>query len=147
VSFEMGAFPPPLPEGKKTLHICDHVDIGLGMNAATKHPEEVKIFLEWMCTREFADLYANALAGFFTLSDYPVILKDDLAKTFLGWRTDAAGTTIRLEYQILSRGNPSAMTQLEQFSSEVMGGRMTPEAAARQIQAGLESWYKPQQKK
>jgi len=146
VSFEMGAFPPPLPEGATKLYICDHVDIGMGMNAATKHPAEAKAFLEWLCTKEFADLYSNALAGFFSLSDYPIVLKDKLANTFLGWRK-GAGTTIRVEYQILSRGNPSAMTQLEHFSSEVMGGRMTPEDAVRQIQAGLATWYKPQQKK
>lgn len=146
VDFEMGAFPPPLPEGAKKLYICDHVDIGMGMNKATKHPEEAKVFLEWMCTKEFADLYSNALPGFFSLSDYPVVLKDPLANTFIGWRK-GAGRTIRVEYQILSRGNPSAMTQLEHFSSEVMGGRMTPEDAVKQIQAALATWYKPQQKK
>ena len=44
--FELGAFPPPLPEGADTCYISDHTDIALGMNTKTEHPEEAKLFLE-----------------------------------------------------------------------------------------------------
>ena len=37
--FEMGAFPPPVPAEGDTCYISDHTDIGIGMNAATEHPE------------------------------------------------------------------------------------------------------------
>ena len=52
-----------------TCYISDHTDIALGMNAATKHPEEAKIFLDWVASQEFAELYSNALPGFFSLSN------------------------------------------------------------------------------
>ncbi len=48
--FELGAFPPPLPEGADTCYISDHTDIALGMNPTTAHPEAAKAFLEWMTT-------------------------------------------------------------------------------------------------
>ncbi|MCK5200004.1 MAG: carbohydrate ABC transporter substrate-binding protein, partial [Spirochaetales bacterium] len=84
--FKMGAFTPPLPAGKTTTYISDHTDIALGLNAATTHPVEAKIFLEWMTTKEFAELYSNSLPGFFSLSDYPLSLDDPLANEFIGWR-------------------------------------------------------------
>ena len=124
VDFEMGAFKPPLPEGATKCYICDHVDIAMGLNAASKHPEEAKKFLEWMTTQEFADLYSNSVSGFFSLADYDITLKDPLANTFMGWRKEC-GTTIRLTYQIISRGEPNTSTLLEQSCSEVVGGRMS----------------------
>lgn len=146
VDFEMGAFKPPLPKGETQCYICDHTDIGMGMNAATKHPEEAKEFLKWLTSQEFADLYSNSVSGFFSLSDYDITLKDPLANTFMSWRKECK-TTVRLAYQIISRGEPNTATELEQLSSEVMGGRMKPEDAAKKLQTDLESWYKPQQKK
>ncbi len=145
VDFEMGAFKPPLPEGESKCYICDHVDIAMGLNTASKHPAEARTFLEWMTTEEFADLYSNSVSGFFSLADYPITYKDPLASVFASWRKDCA-STIRLTYQIISRGEPNTSTMLEQLSSEVVGGRMSPQDAAKKLQTGLEGWYKPQQK-
>ena len=66
--FPIGAFPPPLPAGDDDCYISDHTDIGMGLNAASKNKEDAKKFLEWLATPEFAELYANALPGFFPLS-------------------------------------------------------------------------------
>ena len=82
--FAMGAFPPPVPASGQTGYISDHVDIALGMNAATDHPEEVRTFLEWVAGAEFAEIYANALPGFFSLSDHSVSMTDALAQDD-GW--------------------------------------------------------------
>ena len=140
--FKMGAFTPPLPAGKTTTYISDHTDIALGMNAATTHPVEAKIFLEWMTTKEFAELYSNSLPGFFSLSDYPLSLDDPLANEFIGWR-QTCETTIRNSYQILSRGEPNLETELWMVSAQVINGNITPEEAAEQIQNGLAMWYGP----
>ena len=35
-AFEMGAFPPPVPNAGDECYISDHVDIAIGMNAATR---------------------------------------------------------------------------------------------------------------
>ncbi|TDC47727.1 carbohydrate ABC transporter substrate-binding protein [Jiangella ureilytica] len=142
--FEMGAFAPPLPEGQDTCYISDHTDIGIGMNAATEHPEEVRTFLEWTTSAEFADLYANALPGFFPMSDHDVEVDDPLAQEFLSWRDDCE-STIRNSYQILSRGEPNLENQLWDLSAQVLNGTVQPADAAAQAQAGLERWYEPQQ--
>ncbi len=142
--FEMGVFPPPVPAAGDTLYISDHTDIALAMNAATEHPEEARLFLEWMTTAEFAELYSNALPGFFSLADVPIALDDPMAQEFISWRGQGE-STIRNSYQILSRGEPNLENELWVVSAQVINGEMTPEEAARRTQAGLESWYAPQQ--
>src|SRR5689334_10354023 len=104
--FKMGAFKPPLPKAGDTCYISDHTDIAMGMNAAGKHQAEARKFLEWLTTPEVADLYSNALPGFFTLSNNKVNVKDPLAQVFLSWRGECK-STIRNSYQILSRGEPN----------------------------------------
>ena len=114
------------------------------MNAATKNPEAAKTFLQWMTTPEFAELYSNALPGFFTLSNAKVSLKDPLAQEFMDWRGECE-STIRNSYQILSRGDPNLENELWSVSAQVMNGDITPQQAAEQIQTGLDKWYKPAQ--
>ena len=142
--FAMGAFPPPLPAGQDTLYISDHTDIALAMNAATEHPEAARTFLEWMTTAEFAELYSNALPGFFSLADVPIQLSDPLAQEFIAWR-QAGESTIRNSYQILSRGEPNLENELWLVSALVINGDVTPAAAAERVQDGLAGWYEPQQ--
>ena len=140
--FAMGAFPPPLPEGTEKCYISDHTDIALGMNAATKNAEAAKTFLSWVASSEFADLYSNSLPGFYSLSKEPVTVKDPLAAEFVSWRNDCE-STIRNSYQILSRGEPNLENELWRVTSEVMNTTLAPADAAKQIQDGLDKWYKP----
>jgi raffinose/stachyose/melibiose transport system substrate-binding protein len=140
--FDMGAFPPPVPDGQKDCYISDHVDIALGLNAHSKSPEAAKTFLAWVATPEFADLYANALPGFFSLQPVDVKLADPLAQTFVSWRGQCK-STIRNSYQILSRGEPNLENQLWNVSAQVLNHTLTPQQAAETVQKGLDSWYKP----
>ena len=142
--FAMGVFPPPVPQAGDTCYISDHTDIATGMNTATQHPEEARQFLEWMTTPEFAELYSNALPGFFTLSNHQIELTDPLANEFLSWRQNCE-ETIRNSYQILSRGDPNLENELWRVSAGVLNGTLTPEQAAAEVQTGLEQWYEPQQ--
>jgi len=140
--FPMGAFKPPLPAGAKDCYISDHTDIGMGLNSASKNKDDAKKFLDWVASPEFAEIYANALPGFFPLSSTPVKVNDDLAATFVGWRKDCK-STIRNSYQILSRGTPNLENELWNVSAQVINGAMTPDAAGKQLQDGLDKWYKP----
>jgi len=140
--FAMGAFPPPLPEGAEKCYISDHTDIALGMNAATKNAEAAKTFLSWVASSEFADLYSNSLPGFYSLSKEPVTVKDPLAAEFVSWRSDCE-STIRNSYQILSRGEPNLENELWRVTAEVMNTTLAPADGAKQIQDGLDKWYKP----
>ncbi len=142
--FALGAFPPPLPAGQNTLYISDHTDIALGLNSDSANIEEAKLFLEWVGSKEFAELYSNALPGFFSLSNHSISLDDPLANTMIGWR-NIAESTIRNSYQILSRGDPNLENELWSVSAQVINGTLSAQGAAAQIQAGLENWYAPQQ--
>ncbi len=142
--FKMGAFPPPVVKAGDDCYISDHTDIAMGMNAKTAHPEETKKFLEWVGSAEFATLYANALPGFFSLNSTPVEMKDPLAQEFVSWRGKCK-STIRSTYQILSRGTPNLENETWTASANVINGTETPADAAKKLQDGLDSWYKPAQ--
>ncbi len=90
--FAMGAFPPPVPKAGDSCYISDHNDIGMGLNAKSKNPEAAKTFLSWVASPEFAQIYADALPGFFSLSSASVVLKDPLAAEFQSWRGKCKST-------------------------------------------------------
>lgn len=142
--FEMGAFKPPVLNEGDTCYISDHTDIALGMNAGTEHPEAARAFLEWVGSAEFAQLYSNALPGFYSLSSHSITLDDPLAQTFVDWR-QSCEETIRSSYQILSRGTPNLENELWAVSASVINGSLSPEDGAARLQEGLASWYAPQQ--
>lgn len=142
--FAMGAFNPPVQAAGDECYISDHVDIAIGMNKATEHADEVRTFLNWVGTAEFASLYANSLPGFFSLSNHSVEMSDPLAQEIVGWRNDC-NSSIRPYHQILSRGTPNLANEYWVSSANVIRGSMTPEEAGQYMQDGLASWYEPQQ--
>ena len=140
--FKMGAFPPPVKTAGDTCYISDHNDIGIGLNAKSPNAEAAKTFLDWVASPEFAEIYANALPGFFSLNSTPVKMNDPLAQEFVSWR-ETCKPTIRSTYQILSRGTPNLENETWVESANVINGTDTPEVAAKKLQDGLDSWYKP----
>ncbi|MGR3290450.1 MAG: ABC transporter substrate-binding protein [Paracoccaceae bacterium] len=139
--FELGAFAPPSVSGGE-CYISDHVDIAIGMNPATENPDAVKTFLNWTGSAEFASLYANALPGFFSLSDHDVTLDDPLAQEMVDWRK-SCNSSIRPYAQILGRGVPNLHTEYWVASANVIRGSMTPAEAGQHMQDALDSWYTP----
>ncbi|MBB4062916.1 ABC transporter substrate-binding protein [Gellertiella hungarica] len=140
--FKMGAFPPPVKNAGDTCYISDHNDIGIGLNAKSANAEAAKTFLTWVASPEFAEIYANSLPGFFSLNSTAVKMSDPLAQEFVSWR-DKCKSTIRSTYQILSRGTPNLENETWTASANVINGTSTPEDAAKKLQEGLDSWYKP----
>ncbi|MER9947253.1 ABC transporter substrate-binding protein [Mesorhizobium sp. M0047] len=144
-AFTLGAFPPPVPNAGDQCYISDHNDIGMGMNAKSAHPAEARKFLEWVASPAFAALYANSVPGFFSLSSAPVTMTDPLAQEFVSWRKTCK-STIRSTYQILSRGTPSLENETWTAAANVINAVASPEEAAKKLQDGLDSWYKPASK-
>ncbi|MFC3076394.1 ABC transporter substrate-binding protein [Shinella pollutisoli] len=142
--FKMGAFPPPVKNAGDTCYISDHNDIGIGLNAKSANAEAAKKFLSFVASPEFADIYANSLPGFFSLNSTAVKMADPLAQEFVSWR-EKCQPTIRSTYQILSRGTPNLENETWTESANVINGTDTPEEAAKKLQDGLDSWYKPAQ--
>jgi len=143
-SFKMGAFMPYLPDNvdPKNCWIDDHVDIAIGMNSKTAHPEEAKAFLQWLTTQEFAQVFADNQPGFFPLADYKLDIKDPLAAEFLSWRQQCK-SSIRLFYQFLSRGDPAATQEMTNHVYLMLQGKEKPEDVAKTVQDGLNKWFKP----
>jgi len=142
--FEMGAFKPPIQNAGDSCYISDHTDIAIGLNAASDNTEASRTFLGWVGSEEFANIYANALPGFFSLSRFDVPIADPLAQEFVSWRGEC-DSTIRSTYHILSRGTPNLENETWNASAQVIKGEETPEEAGARLQEGLASWYAPQQ--
>ncbi len=142
--FKMGAFYPPVQKAGDECYISDHTDIAIGMNPKSKNAEAAKTFLNWVGSAEFADIYANSLPGFFSLSSHDVKMADPLAQEFVSWRGKCK-SSIRSTYQILSRGTPNLENETWNASVNVIKGTESPEDAGKRLQDGLASWYKPQQ--
>ncbi len=140
--FKMGEFAQPLPEAGATCYLSDQPDHGLGMNAHTQHPAAALKFLQWVATHQFAQLYTNALPGFFPLLPGHYTIADPLGAQFLSTRTNC-NSTIRFTYQFLSRGTPNLENALWDSSAQVINGTETPQQAAATLQHGLDSWYHP----
>lgn len=141
--FEMGAFKPPVRSAGDTCYISDHTDIGIGINAASKNADAAQTFLAWVGSPEFAEIFGNALPGFFPLSKTPVELSDPLAKEFVSWRGQCE-STIRSTYHILSRGTPNLENETWGASVSAIKGTASPEDLGKKLQDGLASWYAPQ---
>jgi raffinose/stachyose/melibiose transport system substrate-binding protein len=146
---ELGAFKPyTFPNlGATQCVINDHPDIAIGLNSASKNKEAARTFLSWVASDEFAQLYANALPGFFPLANVNYTVSDPVAQEFLSWRKQCQ-TSFRTAYQILSRNpNPNNENDLWNASAQVLNGTMTPKQAADYVQSRLASWYGPQKGK
>ena len=139
VDFEMGFFKAPIPDAStEPCFTGFHTDAGLGGNAASKHPEAVRTFLSWVASSDFAALSGNTLVGLVPLTKESVDLTDPLLADFVSATTECENT-IRLTYQRMSRGEPSATTVLSNVSAEVLKGAMTPQDAALEVQAAIDA--------
>jgi raffinose/stachyose/melibiose transport system substrate-binding protein len=145
-SFKMGAFKAPPPAGAKQCYVSNQIDIAMGLNAASKNQDAAKTFLSYAASQQFETLYSQGLPGFFPLGTFKITLSDPLANTFLGW-TQQCASTLRSSDQIpnppKTAGVPDVETDGWNTNAQLLGGKLTPQQAADQIQKDFESWYKP----
>lgn len=144
-ALELGVFPPPVRKAGDRCYISDHNDIGMGINAKSRNKADAHRFMAWLASQEFADIYTNRVTGFFSLSNHNIWVKDPIAKQMIDWRKTCA-STIRLNSQILNRGEPPMENQLWNVNAQVLNGKLSAKDAAAKVQSGLAKWYKPQQK-
>lgn len=143
---DVGVFAPPVPKAGDQLYVQSHPDMGIGINAASKHKKEAQVFLDWVATSDFQQLYANALPGFFGMGKDQATLDNPLAQAWSDLKVGAQ-LTPRLGQDILSGGNPDFETTMENSLQLMMTTDKTPETVAQETQDGLEAWYGPQMKK
>ncbi len=141
--FPMGAFPPPLPAGdKRLLHLRPHRHRAWASTRPRRTRTTPRNSSNGWRRRNSRRSTPTRCPASSRSSKRPVKIKDDLAATMVGWRKDCK-STIRNSYQILSRGTPNLENELWNVSAQVINGTLTPDAAAKQLQDGLDKWYKP----
>ena len=145
-TFEMGAFKPPVKNAGDKCYITDHVDIGMGINAASPNKEAAKAFVQWVGSPGVRRALQQRAAGLRLAVEGADQAREPAGAGVRGLARPSASATIRLPYQIISRGTPNLWNEMWVVSANVINGTQTPEDAAAQLQKGLASWYAPQQK-
>jgi len=133
---DFGAFAPPTPKAGDKCFISDHTDIAVGVNPKSANKADAYKLLTWLASAEFADLYTNKVTGFFSLSKHPIQVTDPVAKEMIGWRSSCA-STIRLNSQILNRGQPPLENEFWVVNAQVLNGKLSPKEAAKRIEAAF----------
>ena len=145
VDFEWDVMAPPAPAANTENYICFHPDAGVGMNPATKYPEQVKTFLTWLGSKEGAQILANVLpSGMFPMSENSVTIENAHANSFLALKNDRE-TDVRWVWPKLLAGSPSGYDLVMNGSINVISGNITPRQAADDLKNGLAQWYAPAQ--
>jgi len=142
-AFAWSVFAPPPPAGQPP-YITFHLDAGMGMNAASLHKDEARIFLEWMSTQEFASMLGNELPGFFPMHSQAPVLQNEHANTLLALN-QGRGTDVRFAWEKLRDGSPDAYTLIMDGGVAVLNDKQNPQDAADSLQDGLAQWFAPAQ--
>jgi raffinose/stachyose/melibiose transport system substrate-binding protein len=142
--FNWDVFAVPARFGSRT-YVIFQPDIGIGINSATAYPEEAKLFLEWLMSKDAINLASQKLSGFYPLS------KTEATRTsspedakFLRLVNDYPAD-IRWMYTEISNKTPSALEIIRADLYRMMALGLTPEQAAQNLQNGLGEWYEPAQ--
>lgn len=142
-TFAWSVFAPPPPAGQPA-YLTFHLDVGMGLNAASLHKDEARTFLEWTTTSEFAELLGNELPGFYPMHTAAPTLKNEHANTFLALN-EGRGTDVRFVWEKLMEGAPSAYDLVMNGAIAVVNGEQSPQQAADALQSGVAQWFEPAQ--
>lgn len=141
-AWDVFAVPAPFLSRK---YVIFQPDIGIGINRATTHAEEAKLFLDWLMTKDAVNLASQKLAGFYPLNKIEATRTSgpDDAK-FLKLVNDYPAD-IRWMYTEISNKTPSALEIIRADLYNIMAFGLTPQEAAQHLQTGLGEWYEPAQ--
>ena len=141
--FAWSVFAVPPPAGQPG-YVTFHLDVAVGLNAASTHKPEAREFLAWMTTPEFGKLLGNEMPGLFPMHRQAITLDNPQANTFLALNQER-GTDIRFASEKLGDGSPDGYTLMQDGALAVLQGKQTPQQAADALQAGLAQWFEPAQ--
>lgn len=136
---DVGFFAPPVARKGDKLQYCFHVDCGVAMNKNTKYPEEAELYMKWLASPEFAQLYMNELPGFFSYTPGKYTLDNALARQMQSYVADSV-PTVRTVWEKLSAQSPSGNELVGEAIQQMYAGGLTPEQACTYVNDGL-SWY------
>lgn len=136
---DIGYFAPPVEKAGDKLQYCFHVDAGIGVNKDSKHLEEAILYLNWLASPEFAQLFMDETPGFFSYTPGMYELKNDLAREMESYVSDSV-PTVRTLWEKFDAGTPSGYSLISEGIQAMYSDVMTPKEVAESIDKGL-SWY------
>jgi raffinose/stachyose/melibiose transport system substrate-binding protein len=139
--FKWSIMPVPPVAGKESYFEFE-LDAGVGINSATKYPDEAKIFMSWLTTKKSAELLAGNLPGFFPMTNDEITLDNEYANAFLTAIAASKGSDVRF---YMNEGVPDSTTLMTDNGIAVLKGEMTPEEAANSLYEGISTWSEAQQ--
>lgn len=142
--FAWQIFPVPAPQGEPT-YITWHPTLTLGVNGDAPEAEAAQTLLQWLATPEVEEKLANTLRGSFPLHTATIALDLPALQSFFQ-QVKTAETDSRWFSGEISEGIPSGDRLIRDAGVAVVGDRLTPEAAAQQLQRGLAQWFDPAQR-
>jgi raffinose/stachyose/melibiose transport system substrate-binding protein len=141
-AFQWSVMPIPPLQGHDT-YMTAELDAAVGINKASKHIPEAKIFLSWLTSTEFAKLVPDNLTGNFPVTkDTNILPTDPYALTFLQLMSQVKGLDSRF---YMNGGTPGTSTLFLTELVSVLNGKMTPQQAAQDLYTGVSTWSVPQQ--
>jgi raffinose/stachyose/melibiose transport system substrate-binding protein len=144
VVFDWSVFPVPAPAGEDT-HVIFQPDVGIGINRGTAHPQEARLFLEWLMSRAAINLTAENLPGFYPLSNIRVTGSSDRHDFEFQQLANRYPTDIRWAYTEISNRVPSGIDLFRENLNRLAREEINAAQAAQNLQTGLGEWYPPAQ--
>jgi len=140
LDFDMFAIPGE--SASVPAYVSVYADMNFAMNAATKNKEASVKFLKFLSSREFGNAMISDLK---MISSVPGVDAGDDA--FIARVLELQKNATPFLFLVGFRYQQPTGSSLWQAAAQgVMAGTLTPAAAAKQIQDGIASYYKPFQK-
>jgi len=142
--FQWSVFTVPSSNYRRTFVIFQP-DIAVGMNNATQHPAEARMFLDWLMTKEAVDLTAQNLPGFYPLNNREAQRGNDADDEKFLKLVNQYDPDIRWIYTEINNKYPSASAIVRKSLYDMFASNLTAVEAAKRLQTGLAEWYEPAQ--
>jgi len=119
--------------------IVNWVDGSYGIFKSTKHPEEAKIFMEFLASKEFGQLFSDELNRFSAIPG--VEPKNPLVQKMTQLSDKSMVPFLMLVH--FGDGTPTTKTLFENSLQGMYINKLTVEQVAEETQASADKWFKP----
>lgn len=115
------------------------VDGSYGIAKATKHPEEAKIFMEFLASKEFGQMFSDDLSRLSAIAG--VTPKHPLVQKMTQLSEKSMAPYLMLVH--FGEGTPTTKTTFEDSLQGMYIGKLTVDKVAEDTQASADKWFKP----
>lgn len=142
--FAWRVFALPAPAGRPTV-VTFQPDTAIGLNPASAHPEEARLFLSWLATPEVGERLSQELPGLFVPRGQLPSTPNPHVQAFLALLTKN-NTDVGWAWPQISAKLPDAYSLMRQGAVAVIRGEKNAQEAANDLQNGLAQWFQPAQR-